>query len=163
VNKFAVLAASLVASFALAFAVYSAESNTNTSMAPRVLASVRLTNQTQAIPTTTLFSVSRTGLYRVSSYMALTTPGTDGNYWSLCLGWTDEAGVEMDPIYSLLNVGQGPPNAYGMPDVTTNAGFLAQPPFPIEALSGTPITYAVNPFFGGSGTYELFLTVEGLQ
>jgi hypothetical protein len=75
VNKFAVLAASLVASFALAFAVYSAESNPNTSAFPRVVASVRLTNLTEPIPATPIFNVTTTGLYRISSYMAMTTPG----------------------------------------------------------------------------------------
>src|SRR5580658_790974 len=74
VNKFAVLAASLVASFALAFAVYSAESNANSPRSPQVVASIRLTDQTQTIPGTTIFNVKETGLYRVTTYMAMTAP-----------------------------------------------------------------------------------------
>jgi hypothetical protein len=83
VNKFAVLAASLVASFALAFAVYSAESNANSPRSPQVVASIRLTDQTQTIPGTTIFSVKETGLYRVTTYMAMTAPTTSSDFWTL--------------------------------------------------------------------------------
>jgi len=38
------------------------------------------------------------------------------------------------------------------------------PPIPIEAVAGTPISYAVGGIpYGGGGTYELFMTVEELQ
>jgi hypothetical protein len=163
VNKLAVLAASLVASFALAFAVYSAESNTNNPRPPQVVASVRLTNQTQPLPTTTIFNVRETGLYRISSYIAMTTPGAFDYGWSLCLGWTDEAGLEQAPEYSVVYARQSAPFSYGSPFITGNGLTVAQPVFPIEAIAGTPISYAVTPFLQGDGTYELFMTVERLQ
>jgi hypothetical protein len=158
-NKFAVLAASLVASFALAFAVYSAESNPNNSAFPRVVAKVRLTNLTQPIPSTTILNVPRTGLYRVSSYMAMTMPVTNSqDSWCLFLNWTDEVGVESNQFSGLL-LSNVPPIDYA----TSFYGNF-QPPLPIEAIAGTPITYyTFGPTDGSGGTYELFITVEQVQ
>ena len=159
-NKFAVLAASLVASFALAFAVYSAESNPNTSGFPRVVASVRLTNLTQPIPTTRILNAPRTGLYRVSSYWAMTTMGNAGEGWELSVNWTDEAGMETG-YASQLSTNSAPPFDYGFS--ADGFGYFSSP-VPIEAIAGTPITYAVTgPTDGSGGTYELFITVEQLQ
>jgi hypothetical protein len=160
-NKFAVLAASLVASFALAFAVYSAESNPNTSSFPRVVAKVRLANLTQPIPTTTILNAPRTGLYRVSTYTAFTSPGSgDQVVWELIIGWTDESGAELGCMAELIG-GQMPPNNYA---VQSGASNTPQEPIPIEAIAGTPITYSVTRTnFGTGGTYELFISVEQLQ
>jgi hypothetical protein len=159
-NKFAVLAASLVASFALAFAVYSAESNPNTSRYPNLVASIRLTNQTQAIPTTLILNAPRTGLYRVSTYMALTEPGSGSNpIWALGISWTDEAGVENGCMAEILGY-QVPPGDYG----SQEGGVTPQEAIPVEAITGTPITYSVTRTDSGTGgTYELFITVEELQ
>jgi hypothetical protein len=161
VNKFAVLAASLVASFALAFAVYSAENKTNASTFPLVVASIRLTDQTQRIPNTPIFNVTTTGLYRVSGYMAMATPGAGKTaFWDINLSWTDEAGLETNANYTELSAVQVPPLAYAF------APYLPHilPPIPIEAVAGTPINYAVGgTAYGGGGTYELFMTVEQLQ
>jgi hypothetical protein len=160
VNKFAVLAASLVASFALAFAVYSAESNPNKSAFPRVVASVRLTNLTTPISITRILNAPRTGLYRVSSYTAMTTTGNPVSGWTLYLGWTDEAGTETSTL-GLLEADQIPPTDYGL--FQGGVGYLP-PPVPIEAIAGTPITYVVaGPTDGSGGTYELFISVEQLQ
>jgi hypothetical protein len=158
-NKFAVLAASLVASFALAFAVYSAENNPDYSRFPRVVASVRLTNQTQPILTTTILNVRETGLYRVSAYTAMTTRGTSSGLWTLKLNWADEAGTETSS-YSVLNTAWAPPSGYGQGPVFY-AIFPA--PAPIEAIAGTPITFSFTGATEGDGTYELFMTVERLQ
>jgi hypothetical protein len=159
-NKFAVLAASLVASFALAFAVYSAENRPNTSGFPRVVASVRLTNQTQQIPTTTILNAPRTGLYRVSTYMAMTTPGLAQANWELNLSWTDEAGVESN-LYTELGAKQIPPSDYAYPRFVPG---ITPPSLQIEAIAGTPINYVVGgSTFGDGGTYELFISVEQLQ
>jgi hypothetical protein len=160
VNKFAVLAASLLASFALAFAVYSAESSPDYSRFPRVVASVRLTNQTQPIPTTTILNAPRTGLYRVSAYIAQIIPGTGSGAWPLCLSWTDEAGIETNqPSY--LTDNSVPPYDYG--SFQGQTGYMPTPAT-IEAIAGTPITYVVTgPTDGSGGTYELFISVEQLQ
>jgi hypothetical protein len=159
VNKFAVLAASLVASFALAFAVYSAESNPNTSGFPRVVASVRLTDLTTPISITRILNAPRTGLYRVSMYMAETTPGSSQEPWNLILEWKDEAGNEVNQ-YGTLYADQIAPNSYGFGTFLSNI----LPPIPIEAIAGTPISYFINgPLDGSGGTYELFISVEQLQ
>ena len=160
-NKFAVLAASLVASFALAFAVYSAESNPNKSAFPRVVASVRLTDLTQPIPTTRILNAPRTGLYRVSSYTAFTTAATDSQiHWCLFLSWTDESGGEEGNLATLYGY-QTPSINYA---VQSGAANTPQEPVPFEAIAGTPITYFVDgPTDGSGGTYEIFMTVEQLQ
>jgi hypothetical protein len=160
-NKFAVLAASLVASFALAFAVYSAESNPNKPAFPRTVASFRLTNLTQQIPNTLILNAPRTGLYAVSAYMAMTTPGpSDTVPWILSLNWTDEAGMETAQ-YSQLDDKSVPPFSYNI----SPTGFMFLPsPAPIEAIARTPIAYSVNgPANGAGGTYELFMTVQQIQ
>jgi hypothetical protein len=155
-NKFAVLAASLVASFALAFAVYSAENKTNTSTFPLVVASIRLTDQTQMIPNTPIFNVTTTGLYRISSFMAMTTPGSIYGHWNLNLSWTDEAGLETN-TYAELGTDQVPPQDYA-------PIHSVLPPLSIEAIAGTSINYTVGGIAGGTPvTYELFMTVERLQ
>jgi hypothetical protein len=160
VNKFAVLAASLVASFALAFAVYSAESKPNTSAFPRVVGSVRLTNLTQPIGNARILNAPRTGLYRVSGYTAMTTTGNPASGWTLYLDWTDEAGAENSTL-GLLAADQVPPNDYA--NFQGGTGYLP-PPVPIEAIAGTPLTYSVvGPADGSGGTYELFISVEQLQ
>src|SRR5215467_14162580 len=73
---------------------------------PQIIRRVELTNQTAPIPTTTLFTPSHNGLYRVSSYMTLTSGdsrGRDVGVWDLSLDWTDDAGAEAAPYVLLLN------------------------------------------------------------
>jgi hypothetical protein len=120
---------------------------------PQIVAKVALTNQSGEIPTKTIFIPPQTGLYRVSPYMAMTSGLSNGG-WNLYFGWTDEGGQENDILMFL----SGAPPSFGRDGQqlgTTVGGFT------FRAVAGQPVTYYT--LGSGSGTYELFLTVERLQ
>jgi hypothetical protein len=128
------------------------------SAAPNIVAQVALTGQTAPIPTTTLFTPSATGMYRLSTYGTITNPVAvvDG-YWLVILNWTDDAGTEnctgmVNGCLAIL-VDITPPSA------------AEQRTFVVNANAGAPVSYSVSP--GGydlqGSVYELFITVEQLQ
>jgi hypothetical protein len=83
----------------------------NFSFSPQVVQRVALIGQTGAIPTTTLFTPSQKGLYRISAYMTATNlEGGQGSY-SWVLNWTDDAGAEIANFYFLAD--NAPPLAWG--------------------------------------------------
>src|SRR5690242_3301711 len=57
----------------------------------RVVQSFFLTSQTAAIPTTTLVTPPKAGVYRLTGYMS-GRGGTGGGNWVLSFTWTDLAG-----------------------------------------------------------------------
>ncbi len=73
VNK--TLAVAVVLLGALAVGLATNQSAPTTFLGPRVVATVNLTNQTESIPTTTIFRPPVSGLYRASVYMTNTVPG----------------------------------------------------------------------------------------
>lgn len=125
---------------------------------PEIVASVELTGQTTAIPSTTLFTPKTDGLYRISAYMTLTAVGT-GNPWNLVLTWTDDAGVETNLSVISLFSDSVPPHAWGgVPAVPPT-----NPPFIVRANAGQPVSFSTTNINATNGTYELFLTVERLM
>lgn len=119
---------------------------------PQIVTSVALSNQTNEIPTTTLFTPQQTGLYRVVAYLTATHPGDGQNVWGLQIQWSDDAGIEQSCLPNLNNAAT-PPFAYVTPSISA-----------FEAVAGVPVTYSV--FSSGqpvSGAYSLYLTVERLQ
>jgi hypothetical protein len=84
-----------------------------TPSSPTIVANKAITGRTTMIPTTTLYTVSATGVYRLSAYIAMSTPGTNGCPWNLSVGWTDEAGAE--GVGELLQVSADahPPDDFG--------------------------------------------------
>ena len=64
---------------------------------PQVITGFVAQNQTTVIPTTMLFTPSRTGLYQVLVYWTMTKSGTGNGFWSFKLTWTDDAGGEQSP------------------------------------------------------------------
>src|SRR5271154_2878315 len=88
-------AALLLAVFAFTLGNRFATAAPTGTVTPVIVASRALTGRTTMIPTTTLFTPSVTGLYRVSAYIAMSTAGTTGCPWELTLGWTDDAGAEL--------------------------------------------------------------------
>src|SRR5258708_639020 len=161
-NKPLAVAGLVLGPLVLGFATNNSDTATGF-VGPHVVATVKVTNQTAAIPTTTIYRPRQSGLYRISSYIATTTPGNlDGGYWNLWLGWTDDAGAETMAPLELRGV-VTPPNAYGY---TPSTGDLNAFPgggssFVIRAVAGTPVTYAVTNT-GTNGTYEVVLAVERL-
>ena len=144
----------LLAALAIGFATNNSTSAPPGSFfGPRVVAKVSLTNQTAAIPTTTIFTPAQTGLYRVSVVTVMTTPGTDGNLWNVMFNWTDDAGAEQTWLAQLFDYST-PPNDYPVNGYTQN-------PWTFRANAGTPVQYWV--YGAASGTYDLFLVVERLD
>ncbi|HWY20989.1 MAG TPA: hypothetical protein VNX26_07190 [Candidatus Acidoferrum sp.] len=131
---------------------------------PVIVATVKLTGQTAPISSTTLFTPTATGVYRVSAYMTQVTPVNLLNvFWYLNLRWRDDAGAESaavetnNPVLQTLTSG-APPNAYGFDGIPPGSTSI------IEAKAGQPITYSVVLSAGTSGgTYSLFMVVERLE
>jgi hypothetical protein len=149
---------------------------------PRVVAKVALTGQTAPIPTTTLFTPAKDGLYRISSYGVVTVPSTSSGLWEVQLNWTDDSGPQgcapypidsggpspspcvllglySDGTPGINNYGQGFGSGYYNPPNTTAV---------VQAKAGAAITYSVvaDPNSGGSptgSTFELFISVEQLM
>jgi hypothetical protein len=157
-NKILAIAFLLVSALAIGFATSGAtHPSAGTFAGPRVIAKVNLTNQTSAIPTTTLFTAPETGLYRVSGYLTMTTPVIGGSYsWIVPLTWNDDAGTET-AFFAAIGTASVPPqdfagNANGTPDST----------FVIRVLAGTPVTFYSYTGIAG-GTYALFMVAERLD
>jgi hypothetical protein len=128
---------------------------------PLIVRRVVQANQTAPIPTTTLFTPSQTGLYRVSAYMTQVAVG-DGNTLSLNLGWSDDAGQEATsittpPIVQYTN--SVPPQAWGWNYENSPGNVIT-----FEEKAGQPITYSVlYPSGGNLGSYSVYLVVERLM
>jgi hypothetical protein len=128
---------------------------------PRVVAKVSLKSGMPVAPTT-IFTPPQTGMYRVSSYMTMTTASSDlTGFWGLGFGWTDDAGVEEVFLMGAQD-NRTPPWAWG--NLASGNGAPPVGPFSFEAVGGTPVTYWVTPPSDtNGGTYELFLVVERLE
>ena len=133
------------------------EGSGTTLSSPAIVAKVAVTGQSAVIPATKVFTPKVSGLYRISSYMAMTTPGSNASGgWYLQLNWTDDAGAEASDLL-ILGDTQRPSSAFAFPYGPGNA-------FTFRAVAGVPVSYSV--IDGGSnanGTYELFFTVERLM
>src|SRR5258706_10930445 len=65
------------------FALTQARNSTVGPVSPPIVARGKLLNQTAPIPTTTIFTPTQTGLYRLSVYGTVTTSTCSGSDWSL--------------------------------------------------------------------------------
>ena len=116
---------------------------------PCVVASLSLTDQSHAIPSTPIFTPTADGAFRISVYIS-TSPGTNQRAtWTTYLGWTDLHGVKEAPFISAAQ------NA----DASAN--------IVVQDVGGQPLLYQVKPVGGGGGvggmTYDLLVTVEQIQ
>jgi hypothetical protein len=145
----------LIATFAL-FAARSTGSAPPTIMTPIILKRVLKLNQTAPIPTTTLFTPTPGGLFRVSAYMTQTSPGTGTGSWNLELYWTDDAGQEYQEI-CFIGDKQVPSMAY----CQSPLGSVLPSPAVFSANVGTPVIYDVTGD-GQGGPYDLFIVAERL-
>jgi hypothetical protein len=116
---------------------------------PRIVASVHLTNLTSDVPTTTIFTPTRNGLYRISVNMVVTVPGGNGA-WTFFVSWADDAGAEEEQVTTLNSA----------PNASSPSASVAI----FRANANKPVTYQTTgtPNADGS-TYEVFFTVEQLQ
>ena len=104
---------------------------------------VSLMGQTSSISTTTLFTPSVTGTYRVSIYIV----DTAGSIFTLqgTIGWTDDITAQTATTSTLTNMTDG----------------YLQSSFFIEATLGNAVTYAVA--LTGTATYSLYVVSERLS
>src|SRR5260370_34567475 len=144
----------LVAAFAFTSGGGSAAASPTTPPSPVIVARAKLVNQTAPIPTTTIFTPTQTGLYRLSVYATVTTTDPSSqSYWNFNAGWTDDAKpVSVNTIlYTTGNV-SGPFDYLGV----LIAGGTE---IPFEAKAGTPITYSISQDNGpDNSAYSLYYT-----
>jgi len=158
-TRFPAVAVVVFAMLAGAYASQSDESGTRARNFPRVVAKVNLKNQTAVIPNTTIFTPDKDGLFRISVYMTLTSPGfDDSTSWNFDLFWTDDLGAESDIDFLVLLDVATPPTDYA----TAFAGFPVSP-FTFWATAGHPISYDVTNSQGAIGAYALRFVVEQLE
>ena len=117
---------------------------------PCVVASISLTNQSQAVKSAPMFTPTVAGVFRISGYVS-TSAGTNSSAeWAVYLGWTDNHGPKQ-----LL---------YG---ATHQNASDAASPITVQDVAGQPLLYQTVLYGGGQGsggmTYDLFLVVEQLQ
>jgi len=139
----AFLAALSLALLASGFGQTAAKKGNTTPKSPRIVAQVALTNQTQPIPLTTIFTPKSDGLFRISAYM--NSPTSCSCLWVLVFYWTDDAQRQVSASFG----------------ESGGSGF-ANPNFVVRGLAGQPLSALVNDDEGGS-SYDLNITVERLQ
>jgi hypothetical protein len=112
---------------------------------PCVVASVSLTNQSQRIAPTPIFTPPASGVFRVSAYMSAST-GPKNAEWELFVSWTDDLGLK----FSVLDAREN-----GFNDLS----------LVVQAVGGQPLLYQTGHTRGGlrEMTYNLFITVEQLE
>jgi hypothetical protein len=141
------------------FALTQARNPAVTPVSPPIVAKGKLLNQTAPIPTTTIFTPTQDGLYRLTVYATVTksAPGSQ-SYWFYNIGWTDDAGPEFDDSI-LFQSGSG----FGQ---FSYAGLFIQggTVVPLEAKAGTSITYSMTQGGGSDNSaYSLYYTLERLE
>src|SRR5207244_5968046 len=141
-------------SILLTFAVLTVSSFAQTF--PTVVATVKVTGQTTAIPKTVLFTPTADGMFRISAYMTTTVPKTGQAIWLASINWTDDANNWLvSNVATVL--------AYS----STNSIVCCLPLnyLTFWAKAGTPISYAVHSANGDAtgSTYEVFMTLEQLM
>jgi hypothetical protein len=116
------------------------------SSTPSNIVEANLTAQVAAIPPTTLFTPSVTGLYRVRGYGVCTVMGTGAV--DTTVSWTDDVQVQSSPLMSSFGL-----TATGLGAAGTD--------LVIRCVSGQPVQYSTaTPGLGGGAEYDLFIHAE---
>jgi hypothetical protein len=148
----------LLVAFAFLSGSRSADASPATPLGPVIVAKGEAPNQTAPIPTTTLFTPTQDGLYRVSAYATMTKPGPENSgSWSFNVAWTDDAGRQQEQfaLDGSFNV-QGP--------FLNDYNFYGGAVRIFEAKAGTPITFNLREGGVSAGAeYSLYYTLERLE
>jgi hypothetical protein len=149
--------AAFTAALILGFASVAALAAEPTS--PIIVARINRRNITKSIPTTTVFTPQDTGVFRVSSYLTITTPIAGEYIWILSLNWGDDAGLETTNLAYGFST-QTPPDAY-FGNIMANEN---QAPFTFEAKAGQPVSLTLEgpPQYAGS-VCALAIIIERLE
>lgn len=141
-----VLAASALA---ITTVVHPTEANSSIAAprAPVIVAQVALSDQTGAIPVSTLVTPRSSGLFRVSGSVIGLAGCNSTAPAEVALIWTDDRGAEQGQLF---NPGVLESSAYGLSSV-------------VRVIAGTPLSYEIPSGDVNCTPYDLFLTVEQLQ
>ena len=154
------IAVVLLAAFAFTPGSRSADASPATPVSPPIVAKGKLRNQTAGIPTTTIFTPTQDGLYRLSVYATITTVASSGSdSWLYNFEWTDDAGPQS--VTALL-ISLNNQSGQFLQLVNTGGQVLGGPVLLFQAKAGTPVTYGVNGAVDGSA-YSLYYTLERLE
>jgi hypothetical protein len=159
----------LLAAFASMSGSRSADASPTTPSSPVIVAKGKLVNQTAPIPTTTIFTPTQSGLYRLSVYMVTTvTDHLSLSLWDYQLNWSDAAGAEQcggqgtlifTPYVLTLPGGTYPNVAWA-----SNSASMPGQVVAFQAVAGFPITYSVMQSGGSDNSaYALYYTLERLE
>jgi hypothetical protein len=129
---------------------------------PQIVAKGKLPNQTAPIPTTTIFTPTQTGLYRLSVYATISKADLNsGSFWNYQPSWTDDSGVLQQAVALVLGSG----SLLGQFTMSDNAVLqYGGTTLPIEVKAGTPITYSMTQQGPpDNSAYSLYYTLERLE
>jgi hypothetical protein len=128
-------------------------------VAPIVVASGKLENQTAPIQQT-LFTPSQNGMYRVSVYATTVQKDSSSrSSWILNAYWTDDAGIEV--ASHLLFAGS---NVRGQWTYKSQISQTGGPVLTFEANAGTPISLSVRHAGpSDSSVWSLYYAVEFVE
>ena len=148
----------LIATFAFTSGSRSADASPTTPPSPVIVARAKLVNQTSPIPTTTIFTPTQNGLYRLSVYATVTRTGSVATGWQYDIFWTDDSGPQ-NGGQGLINGSDGNTGSF----TWTNAGNYGAV-LVLEAAAGTPITYDIlQQGAPDNAAYSLYYTLERLE
>jgi hypothetical protein len=156
------VAALLLAVFAFTSGSRSADASPVTSISPPIVARGKLVNQTAPIPTTTIFTPTQDGLYRLSVYGTISrNDPSSASTFHYAVQYTDDTGqqqnladflVGYDSMLGQFASYQSTFFGSGCPTVT------------FEAKAGSGITYSVTQNNGpDNSSYSLYYVLERLE
>ena len=158
--KALVISVVLLAALAFMSGSRPADASPTIPISPVIVAKGSLPNQTAPIPTTTIFTPTQTGLYRLSVYAVVNRADINSNsFWCYSYQSADDAGPQQFGGQAYCGYG-GQLLPFVYQDLNPGSG-IAQP---FEAVAGQPITYNVIQFPApDDSAYSLYYTLERLQ
>jgi hypothetical protein len=155
------VAALLLAAFAFTSGSRSADASPVTAISPPIVARGKVLNQTAPIPTTTIFTPTQSGLYRLSVYGTITQgSGAGTSFWIYSPAWIDDSGLLQNSANGILESNNDGAGSF----LLTNSGFSLGATITLEAKAGTPITYSVTQVGPpDNSAYSLYYTLERLE
>ena len=123
---------------------------------PHIVAKGKFVNQNTTF-TKTIFTPKRTGLYRISMYMTMTTNDPhSGSNWNVFLDWIDDSGPQLTE-FAFEPTGAQQGVALCIP--SNNIGCS----WPLEVTATTPITLSVSQSGPpDNSAYSLYYVIEAL-
>jgi hypothetical protein len=126
-----------------------------------IVARAKLINQTATIPSTTIFTPTQDGLYRLSVYGTTSKPDPSSqSIWNFNFTWSDDAGNQNEN-WLIAGYGGGTPGQFAAFSQSIGVGGVA---VPFQAKAGMPISYSVQQ--SGSpdnSAYTIYFALERLE